>query len=38
VYVKHAVEHINGCMELRELQEANLKSWLQEQQHSAEAE
>ena len=26
--VKHSVEHINGCIELRSLQENNLKQWL----------
>ena len=31
VSLKHAVEAINGCIELRRLQEANLKSWLREQ-------
>jgi aminopeptidase N/puromycin-sensitive aminopeptidase len=24
----HAIEHINGCIELRALQEPNLKQWL----------
>jgi len=27
-YLKHAVERIDGCIELRRLQEPNLKSWL----------
>ena len=26
--LKHAVEHIDGCIELRKLQEPNLKQWL----------
>jgi aminopeptidase N len=26
--LKHAIERINGCIELRSLQEANLKEWL----------
>jgi aminopeptidase N/puromycin-sensitive aminopeptidase len=34
VSVKHAVEHINGCMELRSQQEANLKQWINTQQTS----
>jgi aminopeptidase N/puromycin-sensitive aminopeptidase len=29
--VKHSIEHINGCMELRQLQEGNLTAWLQKQ-------
>ncbi|MGH9590708.1 MAG: hypothetical protein ACRD25_09940, partial [Terracidiphilus sp.] len=29
--LKHAIEEINGCIELRRLQETNLKTWLQEQ-------
>ena len=29
--LKHALEHINGCIQLRQDQEANLKSWLQKQ-------
>ncbi|HWE84575.1 MAG TPA: M1 family metallopeptidase [Terracidiphilus sp.] len=29
--VKHSIEHINGCMELRQLQEGNLKAWLEKQ-------
>src|SRR5215472_4218769 len=29
--VKHSVERINGCIEFRNLQEGNLKSWLQKQ-------
>jgi aminopeptidase N len=29
--LKHAVEQIDGCIELRQSQEAHLKSWLQEQ-------
>ncbi len=29
--LKHAIEEINGCIQLRQDQEANLKSWLQEQ-------
>jgi aminopeptidase N len=31
MYLKHAIEHINGCIQLRHNQEANLKTWLQEQ-------
>ncbi len=27
---KHAIERINGCIELRKLQEPNLKKWLAE--------
>jgi aminopeptidase N/puromycin-sensitive aminopeptidase len=30
--LKHAIEQINGCIELRSLQEPNLKQWLAEQQ------
>ena len=26
--LKHALEHIDGCIELRTLQEPNLKQWL----------
>ncbi|MGA8087988.1 MAG: M1 family aminopeptidase [Terracidiphilus sp.] len=26
--LKHAIEHINGCIELRDLQEPQLKTWL----------
>jgi len=26
--LRHAVERINGCIELRTLQEPNLKQWL----------
>jgi aminopeptidase N/puromycin-sensitive aminopeptidase len=32
-YVKHAIERINGCMELRRLQEPNLKMWLEQNQN-----
>ena len=28
VSLRHAIEHINGCIEFRSLQEQNLKSWL----------
>jgi aminopeptidase N/puromycin-sensitive aminopeptidase len=28
VALKHAIEHIDGCIELRRLQEPNLKAWL----------
>jgi len=28
VALRHALEHINGCIELRRLQEPNLKTWL----------
>ena len=31
LYLRRAVEQIDGCIELRHSQEANLKSWLQEQ-------
>ena len=31
--VKHAIERINGCVELRKLQEPNLKKWLEERGH-----
>jgi aminopeptidase N len=31
--VKHSIERINGCIELRKLQEPNLKTWLAEQGH-----
>ena len=27
-YLRHAIEHIDGCIELRRLQEPNLKKWL----------
>jgi len=27
-YVRHALEHIDGCIELRKLQEPNLRQWL----------
>jgi aminopeptidase N len=33
--LKHAIEHINGCIELRALQEPLLKSWLASQQRTA---
>jgi len=26
--LKHAIERIDGCIELRSLQESNLKQWL----------
>jgi aminopeptidase N len=29
--VKHSVERINGCIEFRNLQQANLKKWLESQ-------
>ncbi|HEX8713691.1 MAG TPA: M1 family metallopeptidase [Terracidiphilus sp.] len=29
--LKHAIEQINGCIKLRQSQQANLKTWLQEQ-------
>jgi aminopeptidase N/puromycin-sensitive aminopeptidase len=29
--IRHAIEHIDGCIELRRLQEPNLKKWLAEQ-------
>ena len=28
VSLKHAIEHIDGCIELRSLQGPNLKQWL----------
>jgi hypothetical protein len=28
VALKHAIENIDGCVELRRLQEPNLKTWL----------
>ena len=31
VSLKHAVERINGCIEFRNLQEANFQSWLSAQ-------
>ncbi len=30
---KHAIERINGCIELRKLQEPNLQKWLEKQGH-----
>jgi aminopeptidase N/puromycin-sensitive aminopeptidase len=33
--LKHAIEHIDGCIELRVLQEPQLKAWLASQQRSA---
>ena len=35
VSLKHAIERINGCIELRKLQEPNLKRWLGEQTNLA---
>jgi len=32
--LKHSIERINGCIELRNLQEPNLRSWLQTQSRS----
>ncbi len=32
--LKHAIEHINGCIELRNLQEPQLKTWLASQPQS----
>jgi aminopeptidase N/puromycin-sensitive aminopeptidase len=32
--LKHSIERINGCIELRNLQEPNLRSWLQSQSRS----
>jgi len=29
--LRHALEHIDGCVELRRSQEPNLKKWLAEQ-------
>ena len=28
ISLKHAIEHVDGCIELRALQEPNLKQWL----------
>lgn len=36
--LKHAIEHINGCIELRNLQEPQLKSWLASQSKSSNGE
>ncbi|MGC1424450.1 MAG: ERAP1-like C-terminal domain-containing protein, partial [Terracidiphilus sp.] len=36
--LKHAIERINGCIELRNLQEPQLKSWLASQPKSATSE
>ena len=33
--LKHSIEHINGCIELRNLQEPQLKSWLTSQPKSS---
>jgi aminopeptidase N/puromycin-sensitive aminopeptidase len=33
--LKHAIEHIDGCIELRSLQEPKLKTWLATQPRSA---
>jgi aminopeptidase N len=35
VSLKHAIERINGCIELRKLQEPNLQRWLSEQANLA---
>jgi aminopeptidase N len=35
VSLKHAIERINGCIELRQLQEANLRNWLATQSNLA---
>jgi len=32
--LKHSIERINGCIELRNLQEPNLRSWLESQSRS----
>ncbi len=32
-YLKHAIERIDGCIELRRLQDPNLKSWLEQNQN-----
>jgi aminopeptidase N/puromycin-sensitive aminopeptidase len=29
--LRHAIEHIDGCIELRKLQEPKLKTWLSAQ-------
>ncbi|MGA9586751.1 MAG: M1 family metallopeptidase [Terracidiphilus sp.] len=36
--LKHAIEHINGCIELRNLQEPQLKTWLASQPKSSSSE
>ena len=36
--LKHSIEHINGCIELRNLQEPQLKTWLSTQPKGAGAE
>ena len=33
--LKHAIERINGCIELRNLQEPQLKTWLASQPRSS---
>ena len=33
--LKHAIERINGCIELRNLQEPQLKTWLASQPQSS---
>jgi hypothetical protein len=35
VSLKHAIERINGCIELRKLQEPNLQRWLATQSNLA---
>ena len=32
-YLKHAIERIDGCIELRRLQDPNLKTWLEQNQN-----
>jgi aminopeptidase N/puromycin-sensitive aminopeptidase len=33
--LRHSIEHIDGCIELRRLQEPNLKAWLAAQDHAS---
>ncbi len=33
--VKHSIEQINGCMEFRQLQQGNLKAWIQKRGSAA---
>jgi hypothetical protein len=36
VSLRHAIEHINGCVELRSLQGPNLKEWLESERETSE--
>jgi aminopeptidase N len=36
VSLRHAIEHINGCIELRSLQGPNLKEWLESERETSE--